>query len=89
MPQSFVKDPNDILDYQIDWSAWLGVDTIVTSTWFVPAGITKNSDSKTTGVTLIWLSGGTSGTTYTLPNRITTGAGRTVNLSIYITVREK
>ena len=36
------KDPDAVLDYGFDWSAWLEAgDTIVTSEWIVPEGITK------------------------------------------------
>jgi hypothetical protein len=71
------KDPDAVLDYQVDWSAWLGVDTISTSTWVVPTGITKNSDTKTTTTATIWLRGGTAGTLYLVTNRIVTAGGRT------------
>lgn len=87
--RSFTKDPDGVLDYQIDWSDWLGTDTIVTSTWTVGTGITKDSDTNTTTTATIWLSGGTAGTMYTLVNRITTTDGRTDDRSIYVTVKEK
>ena len=29
------KDPDEILDYSIDWSRFLGTDTIDSVTWFV------------------------------------------------------
>lgn len=89
MPSTFTKDPQSVLDYQIDWSAWLDGDTISTSTWTVPSGITKDSDSaSTTGVT-IWLSGGTDGTDYELTNHIITAAGREDDRTITIQVRSK
>lgn len=47
-------------------------ETIVTSTWTVPAGITKLAESFTTTVTKIVLSGGTVGTIYEITNTITT-----------------
>lgn len=83
------KDPDDILDYQIDWSARLGADTIVTSTWIVPAGITKNGESNTATAATIWLSGGTADITYTLTNRITTAAGRQIDKSVNIFIQEQ
>lgn len=86
------KDPNDVLDYEVDWSDWLtasGSDTISTSTWIVPSGITKNSDSSTTTTTTIWLSSGTAGTSYSFVNRITTAGGRTKDQTIKIKVKEE
>lgn len=87
---TFEKDPNAVLDYVIDWGdEWLATgDEIDTSTWSVPAGITKDSDSKTTTTTTIWVSGGTDGVTYDIVNRIVTTGGRTDDRTITIIVRE-
>ena len=38
------KDPDEVLDYRVDWSARLDGDTIASSTWEVLAGLTKDSD---------------------------------------------
>ena len=89
MPDRFLKDPNAVLDYVNDWSEWLGTDTISTSTWVVPTGITKDSDSKTDTSTTIWLSGGTAGTRYTVVNRIVTVGGRTEDRSLVFSVVER
>lgn len=71
------KSPSDILDYILDYSTWLGVDTIDTSTWSVPSGVTKASDSKTADTTTVWISGGAIGQEYKIQNTITTVGGRT------------
>lgn len=76
MPQSFVKDPEAILDYPIDWSAWLDGDTIATSTWVAEDGITIDSDTNTATTAVVWLSGGTLGMTYRITNHIVTAGGR-------------
>ena len=88
MPQRFIKDPDAVLDYVVDWSTWLGDDAIATSTWTVPAGITKDSSSNTTTTATVWLSGGTTGAEYTLINRIVTAGGRTDDRSIAIMVMQ-
>jgi len=85
----FKKDPGEVLDYQVDWTTWLNSDTIATSTWTVPTGITKNSDTNTSTTATIWLSGGTVSTTYTLTNVITTAGGRTAERSIVISVQSR
>lgn len=85
----FWKDPNAILDYGIPWLDWLGTDTISTSTWIVPSGITKVTDSKTNTTTTIWLSGGTVSQEYALTNRIVTNGGRTQDQTIYVTIEER
>jgi hypothetical protein len=73
----FTKTPEGILDYVIDWSAWLDSDTISTSVWSVDSGLTNVSDSNTTTAATIWLSGGEDGTSYNVRNTITTAGGRT------------
>lgn len=86
----FYKDPNAVLDYVVDWSAWLGdSDAIATSDWIVPEGLTEDSATNTTTTTTIWLSGGTAGAVYTVVNRITTDDGRTEDRSIVISVRDR
>ena len=85
----FYKDPDAILDYQIDWSDWLGADTIVASTWTVGTGIIKDSDTFTATTATVWLSGGTVATSYSATNRIVTTLGRTDDRTIQITVKNK
>ena len=86
---SVKKDPAAILDYGFNWLSWLAGDTIQTSTWTVPTGLTKVSDSATTSTTTAWISGGTAGTDYTVVNRIVTAGGRTDERSIIFQVRER
>jgi hypothetical protein len=83
------KDPDEVLDYEIDWSARLVTDTISTSTWTVPTGITEESDSNTTKTTTVWLSGGTIGEGYEILNRIVTAGGRTFDQTVKIKIKEK
>jgi diaminopimelate epimerase len=87
--QYFVKDPNAVLDYKIDWTTWLSTDTIATATWTVPAGITQASATNTTTAATIWLSGGTAGTTYEVVCRVVTSGGRTDDRTIGIRVEDK
>lgn len=84
------KDPDEVLDYIIDWSARLGdSDTISTSTWTFPSGITKDSDSNTTTTTTAWVSGGTIGETYEILNRVTTTGGRTYDQTVKLKVKAR
>lgn len=71
---SEVKAAASILDYRIDWSAWLGADTISVSAWDV-TGATEGTNSNTTTTSTVRVSGGTAGTPATLKNTITTAAG--------------
>lgn len=91
------KDPDEVLDYVMNWLGssnepgplLLANDTISTSTWTIPSGITKNSDSHTATTTTVWLSGGMLGATYEMNNRIVTVGGRTMDQSVRIKIRAK
>lgn len=85
----FVKDPDATLDYLVNWSDWLLTDTIVTSTWTVPTGITKVSDTNTTTTATIWLSSGIVGVVYDCINKIITASARTDQRTIHVYVLEK
>jgi len=90
------KDPDEVLDYYVNW---LGTadepgplynigDLIVSSTWEVPTGIVKDSDTfAPTGLVTIWLSGGTIGETYFFVNHITTQGGREFDKTVKIRVK--
>lgn len=84
------KDPQEVLDYRIDWSARLEEgETISTSTWTVPAGITKDEDENAAATATIWLSGGTLGETYELVNQIVTSDERTMDQTIRLRIKAK
>ncbi len=85
----FWKDPDSIEDFTIDWSDHLGTDTIATSVWTVPAGLTESSSSNTATKATVTLSSGTVDAFYTVTNRITTAGGRTLDQSIHVRVRSK
>lgn len=83
------KDPDEDIDYTIDWSADLGEDTIDSSVWTVPLGITDVADSNTTTSTTIRLSGGSLGEIYTLNNHIVTAGGQEFDQTATIRIRGK
>lgn len=85
----FTKDPDAVLDYKIDWSSWLGTDTITASSWTAEDGITIDSNEFDDTETVVWLSGGTEGYRYVVTNHITTAGGREDDRSIKITLRQK
>lgn len=87
------KDPNDAVDYRVDWSSWLrDGEVIVTSSWLspVPAGLTIDSETNTNTAAIVWVSGGIAGQSYSLTNRITTNnvPSRQRDKTIIITVKE-
>lgn len=88
--QTFLKDPDAVLDYGFDWSDWLADEEIISeSTWTVEDGITKDSDSKTNTVTTIWLSGGSAGVEYIMTNHIVTSDGREDDRSFRVKIIER
>lgn len=89
MPARFSKDPAAVLDYAVDWTDWLGADTISTSTWTVSTGIAQVTTANTTTTATIWVSGGTAGRSYTLTNKIVTAGGRTDERSITVVVENR
>lgn len=90
-----LKDPNDTLDYKIDWSKWLrDGEILIDSDWTVQTGLNKVADPIsgiidpfTTTTAIVWVAGGTPGT-YTAQNRIVTSQGRQRDKTITITVKE-
>lgn len=89
MPRNFTKDPDAVLDYEFDWSAWLGTDTIATHTVTAAAGLTVDSTEATTTTVTARLSGGTDGASYAVTCHIVTAAGREDDRTATITVQER
>lgn len=85
------KDPDDVLDYSINWAPRLELDTIETSIWIVPDDLEEDSSqiSADNRTTTIWLSGGIAGTTYQVTNRVTTNGGRTMDQTVKLKVKQK
>lgn len=74
---TFVKDPDAVLDYAVDWSEWLREgETITTSSVTATADITVDSDTSTDTLVTVWLSGGSSGQRYEVTNHVVTSHGR-------------
>ena len=89
MPDSYTKDPEALLDYYIDWTAWLGDDTIATSTWSQTGTVTLSADAVLGGVTQIWVADGTLGECCAVTNHITTTAGRADDRSLLLVIRAR
>ena len=85
----FTKDPDAVLDYLWDWTAWLDGDTITSAIATADAGLTVESSSNTTTAVTVWVSGGTAGETYSLTCTIDTAGGRTDERTSRIRVRAR
>lgn len=92
-----IKDPDAVLDYTFDWTAWLDAigDTISTKSVAVTSGSDPASNiavasSTVVGKTVVvWVSGGAAGETASLRCRITTVGGRTDDRTVYLKVKER
>lgn len=99
------KDPDEILDYSIDWSRFLGNATISDYTWFVDDadgvktqltasgplvnGIQLVSATATNTVTTAHIGSGTDNKRYKFTCQITDSNGLVVERSVHLRVRNK
>lgn len=93
---TFMHDPQAVLPYAWDWTAWLaaeGSDTIAAATVAVVGdGLTLADDppvAVTTTRVTAWLSGGTAGDDVDVRCHITTDGGREDERTITIKVRDR
>jgi hypothetical protein len=98
------KDKDELLDYSIDWSRFLGTDTISAVTWFIDAadgtktqvnatnivdGLQFVQGTYTNTVATIRLSLGTNNKRYKITCKITTVGALQYEHSVLLRVREK
>ena len=90
MATRYRHDPNAVLDYSWDWTAWLAAGESITShTVVVPAELTLDSSAADTGHVTAWISGGVNRGDYEVTCRITTDQGRTDDRSIMLLVLDR
>lgn len=98
------KDPDEILDYSVDWSRWLNGATISSVNWYVDAadgtktaiangetvnGIQRVSSTISGGTTTIHLGLGTNNTEYKFYCQISDSTGSVVERVIKLRVKEQ
>lgn len=87
------KDPDEKLDYAIDWSKWLPAgDSVADADWTAPEGITvasSPSPSLASNKAIVWLEGGSPGRTYKVLCRMTSAQGRIAERSLTIYVQQR
>jgi hypothetical protein len=87
-PSDEAKDPDEIQSYTFRWAKELSGETISTSTFLLPDGLTSAATSGSDSTRTIRVSGGTDGSQYRITNRITTSGSRTLEKTIRVQVRE-
>lgn len=91
MIAAYQQDPDEVLDYGVDWGLWLRPgDTISASTWAASSvNVTLSGDNFDDTSTVVFASlGGTVAVddVYTITNHVTTAAGREADQTISIKV---
>ena len=87
---SFVKQPLEILDYDVDFGAWFvgRGDTPVSIAITTDPGIVLSGNSLVGTMAKVVLSGGTDGVKYKITVRLTTSSGITREADFYVSVKE-
>lgn len=98
------KDKDELLDYNIDWSRFLGADTISAVTWFIDAadgtktevsatdvvdGLQFVQGTYTNTIATIRLGIGTNNKRYKITCKITTVGALQYERSVFLRVKEK
>ena len=83
-------DPDSVLDWAWDWSDWLeSTDSLSDHTATPESGITVSSSSIIGDNVVVWITGGTPGTTYSVTVHAITTEGREIDRSVNFQVIEK
>lgn len=90
----YLKDPQAILDYAIDWPlGWVGEATIVSALWTVapgePDGLTIADETIAGLRTIARLGGGVAGRVYRVAAGVTLSDGRADERSLTLRVEER
>lgn len=97
MAAKFVKDPDSLLDYKVDWGDWLGDDQIVSALAFTDSVASAQTSGLRIASTMIsasaavvtWLSAGVLDTEYSVTVRVWTSAGRRNDESFSVVIEEE
>jgi hypothetical protein len=86
----FTKQPNEILDYDVDFTKWFSnrTDAPVSFTTTVQTGMTLVDSTLVGKVVKLVLSGGTDGNTYKVTVRLTTNMSLVKEADFQIKVKE-
>ena len=85
----WLKDPDAVLDYEFDWSAWLAVGETIASHTVTVDGVTLDSTTTSTTAVVAWVSAGAAGTTATVACRIVTSEARTDERTITLRITQR
>ena len=98
------KDKDEVLDYSVDWSRWLGAATISSVSWFVDSasgvktaftngsvvnGLQNVTATNTNTVATINLALGTNNVEYKIYCRITDNTGSVAERTVKLRIKEQ
>jgi hypothetical protein len=98
------KDKDEVLDYSVDWSRWLGTATISTVSWFVDDasgvktaftngtvvnGLQNVTATNTSTIATINLGLGTNNVEYKIYCRITDNTGSIAERTVKLRIKEQ
>jgi hypothetical protein len=86
----FIKQPNEILDYDVDFSEWFEnrTDAPASHTSSAETGLTIVSSQLSGNVVKVICSGGTDGGAYKVTVRLTTTAGLVKEVDFQVKIKE-
>ncbi len=92
MPSTFYlsKDPQETLDYTMDWTKWLApTETITACTVSQPIGLTVSAPTLATPNVTVRISGGTTGQSYDVIWHATTSTGQQPERTLTLTIVDR
>jgi hypothetical protein len=89
-PADYEKDPDSTILLTFHWAQELDGDTIATSDFILPDGLTEGTNGGTGSYRTVKVSGGDCNMVYRVTNRITTTTGGlTLDKTVRVLVRER
>jgi len=84
------KDPDEVRDYGVTWTADIGTAVISASAWeSVEGEAVVDANSFTDTTTTVRISGGAAGETCALLNTVTLDTGEIAQLTCYLKIRDR
>lgn len=81
------KGETSVLSVGLDWTEWLGLDTIISSVWDSSDEITITRPQSDNSTTACYVGGGVLGKSYNITNTIETQSGRKDSRYIKIVIK--
>lgn len=87
----FEQDPAEVLDYPMDFTAFLSGDSVISHTWTVPSPLAMVADVGNGPKFTVWIGTASApvGSDYRVTLKFSTGQGRTVVQSFHLIVLRK